>query len=416
MTEGATSTPPKAAVRRLALGRAISVTGGAAAYTALLDAVFLRTGGSAAWLGLTLLLTHGVEGALGPFGGFLGDRFDRRRVMIASDLAGAAAFLSLALVRGPGTLVMLGFVSALAEVPFWTSSAAAIPNLVERPEDIAWANSLITSGRNAGITLGPVLGGVLVAAAGHEIVFVANAASFVVSAGLVASVHARFSAPRTESEAEEYRGLRAGFRFLFRDHVLRIIAVAWVVLVLGAGMAQVADRPLSATFHAGAIGFGLIVALWGLGSVAGSIAARRMTERTEPGWLIGGMLIVGVTGIGAWVSPWFSPILFLMFLMGFGDAMSEVADQGIRQRRTPDAVRSRLFASMEALVHLAVAVAYVMAAGALALLGPQGVYGVAGLTSLAAAVLLWPTVRRLRGGSKRTEVQPRVFPAIGDPT
>ncbi|HSL67681.1 MAG TPA: hypothetical protein VK977_05940 [Actinomycetota bacterium] len=46
-------TPPRTAVRRLALARAISETGSAAAYTALLDAVFVRSGGSAAWLGPT---------------------------------------------------------------------------------------------------------------------------------------------------------------------------------------------------------------------------------------------------------------------------------------------------------------------------------------------------------------------------
>ena len=412
----ATRTPPRTAVRRLALARAISETGSAAAYTALLDAVFVRSGGSAAWLGLTLLLTHAVAGTFGPLGGVLGDRFDRKRVMILSDLAGAVAFLGLALVREPGALVAVGFVSALAEIPFWTSSAAAIPNVVEGPDDIAWANSLVTAGRNAGITLGPLLGGVLVAAAGHEVVFVANAASFVVSAGLVASVRARFSEDRTTGDAEEYKGMRAGFRFLFHDRVLRVIAGAWVVVVLGAGIAQVADRPLSAAFHAGAIGFGLLVALWGLGSVVGSIAARRLTERTEPSWLIGGMAVAGVAAVGTWASPWFTPIVCLMFLMGFGDAMSEVADQGIRQRRTPDAVRSRLIASMESLVHLAIAIAYVLAAGALALLGPQGAYALAGLSSLAAVLLLWPTIRRLRGGRETTRVEPRILPSIGDPT
>jgi len=120
--------------------------------------------------------------------------------------------------------------------------------------------------------------------------------------------------------------------------------------------------------------------------------------------------------MGTWASPWFPPIVGLMFLMGFGDAMSEVADQGIRQRRTPDAVRSRLIASMESLVHLAIAIAYVLAAGALALLGPQGAYALAGVSSLAAALLLWPTVRRLRGGPGRSPVEPHILPSIGDPT
>jgi MFS family permease len=410
------STPPRTAIRRLALGRAISVTGWGAAYTALLDAVFVGTGGSAAWLGLTLLLTHGVTGILGPFGGALGDRFDRRRVMILSDLGGAAGFFVMAFLHDPGALVAVGFLAAVAEIPFWTSSAAAIPNLVERPEDISWANSLIAAGQNLGITLGPVIGGVLIAAFGHGAVFAANAVSFVVSAALVWSVHARFTGDRTEDEAEEYHGVRAGFRFLFRDPILRVIAVAWIVVVLGGGLAQVADRPLSGAFHAGSIGFGLLVGLWGLGSVLGSLAGRRMTERSEPGWLIGGMVIAGAACIGIWLSLWFSPIVGLMLVMGFGDAMSEVADQGIRQRRTPDAVRSRVIASMEGLIHFALAVAYVLAAWALALLGPQGLYGVAGVSSLVAAAVLWPTIRRVKGGTMRIQVEPRRLPSFGDPT
>jgi hypothetical protein len=85
--------------------------------------------------------------------------------------------------------------------------------------------------------------------------------------------------------------------------------------------------------------------------------------------------------------------------------------KGGRATRT----RSRLIASMESLVHLAIAIAYVLAAGALALLGPQGAYALAGLSSLA-AVLLWPTIRRLRGGGETTRVEPRILPSIGDPT
>jgi hypothetical protein len=86
--------------------------------------------------------------------------------------------------------------------------------------------------------------------------------------------------------------------------------------------------------------------------------------------------------------------------------------KGGRATRT----RSRLIASMESLVHLAIAIAYVLAAGALALLGPQGAYALAGLSSLAAVLLLWPTIRRLRGGGETTRVEPRILPSIGDPT
>ena len=115
---------PRSAVRRLALARLISITGGAAAFAALNFTVYERTG-SAAWLSASLLLTFGVSGVFAPLGGMLGDRFNRKRVMIASDLAGAACFLALAFVHEPVLLLALGFVAAVVEAPFWSASDAS---------------------------------------------------------------------------------------------------------------------------------------------------------------------------------------------------------------------------------------------------------------------------------------------------
>ncbi|HET8526601.1 MAG TPA: MFS transporter, partial [Actinomycetota bacterium] len=197
-------TPARTAVRRLAFARAISVTGSAAAYTALMFEIYDKTG-SAAWLAASLLVTEGLTGVVAPLTSVLGDRFDRRKVMILSDLAAAACFAGMAVASVPGPLVFVALLSAFAEAPFWPASGAAIPNLV--PEDqVSWANSLIAVGRNLGITLGPAVGGLLLSAAGAPAVFLVNAGSFVISAGLVMSVRGpRFSGDR-EDEAE-HRGL-----------------------------------------------------------------------------------------------------------------------------------------------------------------------------------------------------------------
>ena len=108
----------RSAVRRLALARLISITGGAAAFAALNFTVYERTG-SAAWLSASLLLTFGVAGVFAPLGGVLGDRFDRRKVMIASDLAGAACYAAMAFAHEPWLLIAVGFVAAVVETPFW---------------------------------------------------------------------------------------------------------------------------------------------------------------------------------------------------------------------------------------------------------------------------------------------------------
>ena len=89
---------PKSNVRRLAIGRLISVTGGAAAYTALNYTVWERTH-SPFMQALSLLLTFGVAGLIGPLTGALGDRFNRRTVMIWSEAISAVFFAAMLVTR-----------------------------------------------------------------------------------------------------------------------------------------------------------------------------------------------------------------------------------------------------------------------------------------------------------------------------
>ena len=392
---------PRSAVRRLALARLISITGGAAAFAALNFTIYERTG-SAAWLSASLLLTFGASGLFAPLGGMLGDRFDRRRVMIASDLAGAAAFAAMAFVEDPALLLAIGFVTAVVETPFWSASQAAIPNLVSKDE-LPWANGLLQLGANAGIMLGPAVGGVLLAVIGSGMVFGLNALSFVLSALVVATVRGRFSEDRSEHE-DEHRGIKAGFVFIAHDRILRILVIAWTVFVFGIGMVMVADVPLVEEFGSGATGYGLLIGCWGAGSVLGSLAGRKLNERIEPKALFVGTAVIGVTTAGVALSPWFPPVLVLILLAGAADAVVMVADRSIQQRRTPDVVRSRVVSASESMITIALAVGFVLGGPALELLGPRGVYAAGGAFAFVGAVVLLPILR----ASRRTTEQPEL--------
>jgi MFS family permease len=384
------TTGPRSAVHRLFVSRVISLTGGAAAFVALNVSIFERTHHSTAWLAAALLLTFGVEGMAAPFAGALGDRFDRRKVMIASDLAAAGVFGAMALVHSPPILLALAFFSALAESPFFSASAAAIPNFVG-DEDLAWANGMVGVGRNAGIVLGPLLGGVLVATIGAGAVFAINAVSFVFSAALVASVRRPFSGRR--DEGSEYRGLRAGFRYLWGDRVLRLITLAWLVWIFGLGMTMVADLPLVGDFGAGPKGYGVMIAFWGGGSIVGSLLARGLRGRTEPPALVAGLAMVALTAVVIGVSPWFWLVLSAVLAMGIADGVSVVANQGIMQRRTPDAVRSRVTGAMEACIHTGLALSYLLGGAAMRWFGWRVVYVAGGLAALAGAVICSGLIR-----------------------
>jgi len=394
-------------VRRLALGRLISVTGGAAAYTALNFTVWDRTH-SPGMQALSLLLTFGVAGILGPFAGALGDRFDRRKVMIWSEALASCFFIGMVFVDDPGLLIALAFGSAISELPFFSASRAAIPNLVEREEDISWANSLVTVGVHAGIAVGPLLGGLIVASAGPTWVFGINAVSFVISLILTITVHGRFSDREGEASEEVDQGLTAGIRFLFGEPVLRRMSLAWLVFVLGMGMGMVADAPMAESFGTGATGFGFLIAAWGSGSVLGSAAGRWMTVRTEPLWVVLGAGCIAVAAIGVGLAPWFWVVLVSLLVMGTADGLTIVAENGIMQRRTPDAVRSRTMAAFEALLSLGLFVAYLLAIPLLRAVEPQRVYLIGGIAAAVAALMLVPLLALRREAAEVLEVQPEV--------
>ena len=117
-----TSPRERAAVRRLAAARLISLTGSGAAFAALAYIMFQLTGESR-WVSWTLLLTFGAQGLFAPLGSALGDRFDRRKVLVIADLVAAAGFVGLAFAETPGQLLVMAFVTATLESPIWSVSA-----------------------------------------------------------------------------------------------------------------------------------------------------------------------------------------------------------------------------------------------------------------------------------------------------
>jgi MFS family permease len=419
---------PRSNVRRLAFGRLISITGGGAAYTALNFMVWERTG-SPFMQALSLLLTFGVIGLLGPFAGALGDRFDRRRVMIWSEALAAVFFGAMVFAPSPGLLIVLAFGSAIAELPHYMASRAAIPSLVERDEDLSWANSLVTMGVHAGIAVGPVIGGLLVAwlAPGSDpsdaalqragaLVFGLNALSFLLSMLITISVRGRFQEERTERDRAEHGGILAGVAFLVRDRVLARMAFAWVVFVLGMGIGMVADAPLADSFEAGGLGFGLLIACWGTGSVLGTAAGRWMTARTEPRFMVLGAAGVSLAAFGVGLFSVFPLVLASLLVMGVCDGLTIVAENGVIQRRTPDAVRSRTMAALEAVLSLGLAGSYLAAGPVLRVVAPQTAYVIAGMFAVGATFVLLPIVRsRADGGRPDGDGAGAIQPTVGEP-
>lgn len=382
--------PSRPAARRVAVARLISLTGTQAAFTALLFLLFERTG-SSRWVSAALLLTFGTAGILTPLAGSLGDRFDRRRLMIVSELLGAACFAALAFARTPEPLLVLAFLAAVAETPFFPAASAAVPNLVP-PGDLAWANSTIAFGSNVGYLTGPALGGVLVAVVGAAAVFLVNAGTFVVSALLVASVKGSFSSQRTEEAS--HRGIRAGVRFMMSQPALRTMTVAFAVFAVCVGSVLVAELRLAASFGAGSIGYGLLSTMFGIGALAGSLAGRLLTESNERRVLVACSFVTAAGFGSVAVAPAFWFVLVAMLVGGASDGLVDVAVGVIFQRLSPDAVRSRVIAALEAVFLLGLAISFLFAGPLVDALGPKAAYALAGAGCAATGLMLLPPLLR----------------------
>ena len=380
------------AVRRLALARLVSVTGGFAAQTALMYRIYAITG-STIWVTATAIASSTAVALTGLAGGLVSDRFDRRRVMVISDLAGAACFVMLAVVRSPGPMVAVAFASAMAEAPFWPASGAAVPNLVA-PAELAWANGLLVSATYVALGLGPLAGGVLVAAFGASVAFIVNALSFVVSAVLVARIEGRFSAERDEHETADHR-IGAGLALVVSDPVLRVLT-AVITLLWGAfGLFVVLDVPLAAAYHAGPVGYATLTAVWGGTAFLGSRVAGRVLARIDERLaLTGGLLVVALTGASIALLPAFALIVVVGGAGGLGQGVVMVAWRGMVQRGTPDRVRGRVFAAADAFQETAFMVGMLAGGGMVGLVGVQPSYWAPGAVVFLAAVAAWTLPRR----------------------
>jgi MFS family permease len=394
-------TPPHLAIRRLAAARAISVTGSEATFIALMVAIYTATH-STMWMSAALFLVIGAQGVFTPLLGALGDAVDRRRVMIGSELCAAAAAGAMALTGAPAPLIALAFLGAVAQSPFFSASTAAVPNLVSAA-DVAWANSTISIGRNAGALLGPVLGGAAAGLLGPRFVFAANAVLVAGSAATIATVRGSFADSQRRNR-DEHLDVRAGFRFVASEPVLRLVTLAWIVLLGLLGPVLVAELPLARSFGMGDVGYGLISACWGGGAIVGSFLGRRLVRCEERRTMVVGCAVIGAGFATVALAPVFAVALVGMVSAGVAEGAVTVAEQGILQRRTPDAVRSRVTAATEAVAMGAFALSLPAAGLVVGAIGVRGAYFLAAGASAAAALILIAAMRAL--DTPRLELDP----------
>jgi MFS family permease len=304
--------------------------------------------GQAAWTGTVAALTYVPTVLLGPFGGALADRFDRRRFLIAVTLfqtllASVLTALAATDQLSVGAVAAIVLLAGCAFSVAMPAVQAMTPDLVGS-DDLLGAMSLGAAQYNLGRVVGPALAGLVIAAGGLAWAFGLNVVSF--GAVLVALSLIRIP-PMARADGERPRVLRTiaeGVVAARRDPGIRtalllLLATTFLVSPFIGLVPAVAIK----VFDKGASGTSALVTAQGVGAVAAALAAAPLAARLGRGRLLAtALVLVGPAAVLYGLAPSFPLAVAAIAVLGFVYLAVLSGTSTVCQLRAPRHLRARI--------------------------------------------------------------------------
>lgn len=294
----------------------------------------------------------------GLFAGAWIDRMRRRPVMIVADVGRCVLLLTIPAAAWAGALTIplligVAFLVETLTVFFDLAYLSYVPSLV--PHDrLVEANSRLEASASASQVIGPAIGGAVVRLVGAPLAMAVDAISYLLSAAFLVRVRAREAEPVRAAEADITREIREGLATLWRNPVLRGLALASATVNLGGFIfLAVYVLYLVRVLHLDAGAVGLVFAMGGIGALAGSVAAtpargRWGARRT----LVGSLFLFGVFGLTVPLAVLFPRyalpmILASELLQWFALVIYSINAVSVRQAITPGHLLGRVSGSVQ---------------------------------------------------------------------
>lgn len=305
------------------------------------EVALLAAAGQVSWLLLSLPA------------GVVAQRVPLRRLQVTLDLVRFATLGSLPLAWWLGTLtyphlLFAALVTGAATVLFDIGNSTFLPAVVPARQ-LAARNSVMSGTHAVTDTGGPSLGGVLIGATGPVGALVVDAASYLTSAVLLRTLPESRPAPRTGESA--LRLMREGWRYVTRHPVMRPCMI-WATAANFVNAALLALTPLYLVREAGldAVQLGLVLAMDGVGALAGAAVAVRVTTRlgTARGIILadlagGALLLLAPLTTSAGDAYWFA---LGNAGFAFGSVIGSITTRTYRQTQSPPQLLSRVMATV----------------------------------------------------------------------
>jgi MFS family permease len=329
----------------------LSLFGDFFSYVAMAWLVLQLTGSSLA-LGSVLVVQALPRAVLMVVGGAVSDRLSARITMLGSMGLRAIAVGPLALLVLTGRVQMwevygIAAVFGIVDAFFYPARSSILPRVVS-DRQLEPGNAVLNVTSQASVILGPVLGGVIVAALGIGWAFAGDAACFVLGFFFVLAMHAPAAAPAM-GKPRAGGGLGGqivdGLRYAWSETGIRIALIVIAVIDFAANGAIGVGLPtlVHGRFAGGAEGLGVLLGAWGVGATAGALGAGVMPPPRRFGlliialclWLGTGMALVGLL-------PSLIPAAVVMAVTGIGTGVVNTYGISWLQRRTEPSMQGRV--------------------------------------------------------------------------
>ena len=341
-------------------------------------------------VGITMSLQLGPQLLLVPWSGLIADRFDKRRLLIATNVTMAMLGIGL------GVMTVLG-VSELWHV-YLFALALGITSAIDAPARQAFVSELVSEKNlpnavslnsasfNGARLIGPAAAGVLTVAIGAGWVFIINGVTF--AATLAALLLLRQDELRPSPRAPRGPGqLVEGIRYVVtRPDIVTVMVIVFLIGTFGMNVPIYSSTMASVEFHHGAGEFGLLSSVLAIGSVTGALlSARRERPRMRTVFLAAAGF--GASCVIAALMPTFFTFAISLILVGFAAITLMTTANGVVQTRTAPEVRGRVMAIYFAIFMGGTPLGAPIVGWVANELGPRWALGVGALSGFAAAAV-----------------------------
>jgi MFS family permease len=391
---------------RLAVSSLVNELGNWLGEIALAIVVFDQTGSPIATAGLFVAMQFIPALATPPVVARV-DALHSRNALGVLYLGEALAFCGLAALATDETFVLAG-VLVLAAVDGTLAHAArartraAAASILEPVDLLREGNAILNMGFTAGAAVGPALAGLLVAVAGAQVSLLADAASFLAVAALLTTSRSLPAAHEDETGGWIARLRRAVTYVRKRAPLRRLLWAEGVAFLFFALVLPIEVAFAKDTLDAGDFGYGLLLAAWGVGMVAGSVVFSSFSRAPLPVLLVAGTLGIGLSYVGTALAPTLAVACLTSVIGGVGNGVQWVAVVTATQELTAQHYQARVLGLLESLASGLSGVGFLLGGVIAAILSPRASYAVAGIGVL---VVLAIAVIVLRGTRWRREAE-----------